>query len=101
MAAIKPFVKGGSVYVEIIPRSRIFPKGFGPNKRIESGFFTDFDRLKDGKPVVRIEEFALQEDGLLITNRAYRLKEADGIGGELSLSEVERWACLLYTSRCV
>ncbi len=67
MAAIKPFVKGGSVYVEIIPRSRIFPKGFGPNKRIESGFFTDFDRLKDGKPVVRIEEFALQEDGLLIT----------------------------------
>ena len=55
MAAIKPFVKGGSVYVEIIPRSRIFPKGFGPNKRIESGFFTDFDRLKDGKPVVRIE----------------------------------------------
>ena len=94
MAAIKPFVKGGSVYVEIIPRSRIFPKGFGPNKRIESGFFTDFDRLKDGRPVVRIEEFALQKDGLLITNRAYRLKEADGIGGELSLSEVERWADL-------
>ena len=94
MAAIKPFVKGESVYVEIIPRSRIFPKGFGPNKRIESGFFTDFDRLKDGKPVVRIEEFALQEDGLLITNRAYRLKEADGIGSELSLSEVERWADL-------
>ena len=30
----------------------------------------------------------------LITNRAYRLKEADGIGGELSLSEVERWADL-------
>ena len=94
MSAIKPFIRGDGVYVEVIPRSRIFPRTFGPNKRIESGFFTDFDRLKDGRPVVRIEEFTLQKDGLLITNKAYRLKEADSIGGEVALSEIARWADL-------
>ena len=94
MSAIKPFIRGDGVYVEVIPRSRIFPRTFGPNKRIESGFFTDFDRLKDGRPVVRIEEFILQKDGLLITNKAYRLKEADSIGGKVALSEIARWADL-------
>ena len=94
MAAIKPFVRGDAIYVEIIPRSRIFPKKFGPNKRIESGFFADFDSMEDGRPVVRIEEFDLKPEGLLVTNKAYRLKETDRIGGDVPLSSVERWADL-------
>lgn len=60
MAAIKPYVDGDSIYVEIIPRSRIFPRHWGPNRRLDAGYFTDFDKLDDGTAVVRVEAFAMQ-----------------------------------------
>lgn len=91
MAAVKPYVDGGNIYVEIIPRSRIFPKHWGPNRRLDAGYFTDFDKLDDGTAVVRVESFAM-EDGLFITNTAYRLKEQGWMGSEIPLSAVPRWA---------
>ena len=93
MAAVKPYVDGGNIYVEIIPRSRIFPKHWGPNRRLDAGYFTDFDKLDDGTAVVRVESFAM-EDGLYITNKAYRLKEQGWMGSEIPLSAVPRWADL-------
>lgn len=92
MAAIKPYVDGDSIYVEIIPRSRIFPRHWGPNRRLDAGYFTDFDKLDDGTAVVRVEAFAMQADGLQITNNAYRLKEHGWMGAEIPLSDVPRWA---------
>ena len=93
MAAVKPYVDGGSIYVEVIPRSRIFPQRWGPNRRLDAGYFTDFDKL-DGAAVVRVESFAMEEGGLHIQNKAYRLKEAGWMGGEVALAEVPRWADL-------
>ena len=85
-------VDGDSIYVEIIPRSRIFPRHWGPNRRLDAGYFTDFDKLDDGTAVVRVEAFAMQADGLQITNNAYRLKEHGWMGAEIPLSDVPRWA---------
>lgn len=93
MAAIKPYVSRNSVYVEIIPRSRIYVTRFGANNRIESGFFTDFADI-DGKSVVRLEKFDLQKDGLHIENRAYRMRDNDLIGSEIPLETVDRWSDL-------
>ena len=90
MAAIKPYVQNNAVYVEIIPRSRIFPKKFGANKRIESGFFTDFEQVNQNR-YVRIEQFELVNNCLLITNKVYRLKDIDLLGKEESLSVSPRW----------
>ncbi len=92
MAAIKPYAINGSVYVEIIPRGRIFPAQFGANKRIESGFFTDFETVNK-QPYIRIEAFELGTDGLHITNKAYLLK-GDMLGREERLEIVPRWAKL-------
>lgn len=94
MAAVKPYVDGGSVYVEIIPRSRIFPERWGPNRRLDAGYFTDFDKLADGTAVVRVEHFSMEDGGLHITNKAYRLKEAGWMGEEVPLTDVPRWAGL-------
>lgn len=94
MAAVKPYVDGGSIYVEIIPRSRIFPKHWGPNRRLDAGYFTDFDKLDDGTAVVRVESFAMEDGGLHITNKAYRLKERGWMGEEVPLADVPRWAGL-------
>lgn len=94
MAAVKPYVDGGSIYVEIIPRSRIFPKHWGPNRRLDAGYFTDFDKLDDGAAVVRVEHFSMEDGGLHIQNKAYRLKEQGWMGSEIPLSAVPRWADL-------
>ena len=94
MAAVKPYVRGGHVYVEVIPRSRIAVRRWGPLGRAESGFFTDFDRLPDGSPVCRVEDFDLGTDTLRITNTVYRLRTGRMLGGELPLESVERWAAL-------
>ena len=94
MAAVKPYLMGSNVYAEVIPRSRIFPRRWGPMGRIDAGFFTDFDRLESGARVCRVEEFELTAQGLRITNRAYRLRDGDQLGGQIELSAVERWAAL-------
>ena len=93
MAAIKPYVQGGSIYAEIIPRSRIFPRRWGPNHRIASGFLTDYDKVQN-HPAVKVESFDLQPDGLHIANKVYRLKDGGIMGEELPLTAVERWAGL-------
>lgn len=94
MAAVKPYVEGSGIYVEIIPRGRIFPEHWGPNRRLDAGYFTDFDKLDDGTAVVRVEHFAMEDGGLHITNKAYRLKEAGFMGSEIPLTDVPRWAGL-------
>lgn len=94
MAAVKPYVEGSGIYVEIIPRSRIFPEHWGPNRRLDAGYFTDFDKLDDGTAVVRVEHFAMEDGGLHITTKAYRLKEAGFMGSEIPLTDVPRWAGL-------
>lgn len=94
MAAVKPYVEGSGIYVEIIPRGRIFPEHWGPNRRLDTGYFTDFDKLDDGTAVVRVEHFAMEDGGLHITNKAYRLKEAGFMGSEIPLTDVPRWAGL-------
>lgn len=95
MAAIKPYVKNKSIYIEIIPRSRIYPVRFGSNHRIDAGFFTDFDTLPDKKPVVRIEKFEILSEGLHVENKAYKLCDLNMIGDEISLQAVPRWSGLL------
>jgi A118 family predicted phage portal protein len=93
MAAIKPYVQGESIFVEIIPRYRIYPVKFGANKRIESGFFTDFETVGKNN-YVRIESFEMVPKGLHITNKAYRMKGDEIYGEPISLETVERWANL-------
>lgn len=94
MSVIKPYVRAKSVYVQVIPRSRIYPSKFGPNRRIEAGFFTDYEMMKSGKTAVRIEQFDLTNEGLHITNKAYKLRDLNMIGDEISLESIDRWADL-------
>lgn len=94
MAAIKPYVRGKNIHVEIIPRNRIFPRIWGPNHRVEAGYLTDYDRDKEKRPVIRIENFEVTSEGLHITNRAYLLKEGNLMGSEVTLASVDRWTNL-------
>lgn len=94
MAAVKPYAEGGSLYAEVIPRHRIFPERWGPNRRLDAGSFTDFDHLDDGTGVVRVEHFEMTAEGLHITNRAFRLRTGGQTGEEIALDKVARWAAL-------
>ncbi len=94
MAAVKPYVAGGSLYAEVIPRRRIFPERWGPNRRLDAGSFTDFDKLEDGTDAVRVEHFEMTAEGLHITNRAFRCRTGNLLGEELALDKVARWADL-------
>lgn len=94
MAAVKPYVENSSLYVEVIPRSRIFPERWGPNHRLNAGYFTDFDHIGTDTAVVRVEHFDLRDGALTITNKAYRLKIGGLMGEEIPLKEVPRWAAL-------
>lgn len=94
MAAVKPFVENGSLYAEVIPRSRIFPERWGPNYRLNAGYFTDFDKITGDVAVVKVEHFDLQDGDLTITNKAYRLKTGGLMGEEMPLTDVPRWAAL-------
>mgnify|MGYP000044929756 CR=1 FL=1 len=93
MAAIKPYVRGNQIYMDIIPRQRIYATRFGANGRIDAGFFTDFEEI-NGKTIVKLEQFDLQDDGLYIENHAYRMRDNDFLGTEIPLDSVERWAGL-------
>lgn len=94
MAAIKPFAENGSLYAEVIPCNRIFPERWGPNHRLNAGYFTDFDHIGTDTAVVRVEHFDLRDGALTITNKAYRLKTGGLMGEELPLTQVPRWAAL-------
>ncbi|MGN0686186.1 MAG: hypothetical protein ACI4KC_08830 [Gemmiger sp.] len=94
MAAVKPFVENGSLYAEVIPRGRIFPERWGPNYRLNAGYFTDFDKIEGDVAVVKVEHFDLRDGALTITNKAYRLKTGGLMGEEVSLTDVPRWAAL-------
>lgn len=94
MAAVKPFVENGSLYAEVIPRCRIFPERWGPNYRLNAGYFTDFDKITGDVAVVKVEHFDLQDGDLTITNKAYRLKTGGLMGEEMPLTDVPRWAAL-------
>lgn len=94
MSAVKPFVENGSLYAEVIPRSRIFPERWGPNYRLNAGYFTDFDKIGGDVAVVKVEHFDLRDGALTITNKAYRLKTGGLMGEEVPLTDVPRWAAL-------
>lgn len=94
MAAVKPFVENGSLYAEVIPRGRIFPERWGPNYRLNAGYFTDFDKIEGDVAVVKVEHFDLRDGALTITNKAYRLKTGGLMGEEMPLTDVPRWAAL-------
>lgn len=94
MAAVKPFVENGSLYAEVIPRARIFPERWGPNYRLNAGYFTDFDKIEGDVSVVKVEHFDLRDGALTITNKAYRLKTGGLMGEEVPLTDVPRWEAL-------
>lgn len=91
MVAVKPYVVGGGLYAEVIPLYRIFPERWGPNRRLDAGYFTDFDHLEDGTSAVRVEHFEMTAEGLHITNRAFRCQTGGMLGEEISLEKVARW----------
>ena len=94
MSAVKPFVENGSLYAEVIPRGRIFPERWGPNYRLNAGYFTDFDKIEGDVAVVKVEHFDLRDGALTITNKAYRMKTGGLMGEEVPLTDVPRWASL-------
>ena len=74
--------------------ARLFPEHWGPNRRLDAGILPTLTSWTDGTAVVRVEHFAMEDGGLHITNKAYRLKEAGFMGSEIPLTDVPRWAGL-------
>ncbi len=85
----KPYVSGSDIIPDVITADRFYPTRFNGAGVAEAGFFTDYDKL-NGKTVVKVESFDLRPEGYYINNRVF-YENADGIGGEVSLTQVERW----------
>ena len=91
---LKPYFTGTDIACEVVPADRIYTTRLNSAGQTVAGFFTDFATHR-GRKVVRIESFDLQSDGLFLQNRAYyydRIGQA--IGGEIPLTEIEKWKSL-------
>lgn len=86
---LKPYISGSDIIPDVITADRFYPTRFNGAGIVEAGFFTDYDKL-NSKTVVKVESFDLQPEGCYINNRVF-YENADGIGSEVSITEIERW----------
>lgn len=92
MCILRPMVERGAIRVEMIPAHRVFPTAFGPDGRIERGYFADF-RQAGKDELVRLEHFCWNGGKLTVENHAYRLR-GNVLEKELPLDTLEAWSGL-------
>lgn len=88
---IKPL---GGGKVQYVPQSDFIPIEYDANKRLVKVIFPEYKKLGDHY-YTRLEYHDLDpENGLVITNRAFKSSTSGSLGREIPLSDVEEWAGL-------
>ena len=88
---LKPYPSGGEIAVSIVLADSFYPTEFSADGEIRGGvFFEKFS--KDGYFFTRLEEHKLSGGRYIIKNSAYKSKQKNVLGEQISLLEVDIWA---------
>lgn len=87
---IKPYPAGGHLYFDFAMDWAIYPISFDDDGKLSDVVIPDV--FVDGRTYyTRLERHRIVDDGVEITQRAFRSNMRDSLGTEIDLSEVERW----------
>lgn len=89
---IKPYVKhDGHIYFDIVVAWNLYPVAFDDDGNLTDVIFRD--EYQDGKTTyTRLERHTVVEDGIHITQRAFKSTNRNSLGNEISVSAVAPWA---------
>ena len=87
----KPYVSDDKIYINAIAQGDFIPIAFDGDGNLTSVVFVD--TFTAGKYIYsRLEWQRIEEDTLIIINKAFRAEDKNTLGDEVSLMEIDRWA---------
>lgn len=87
----KPYVSDDKVYINAIAQGDFIPIAFDGDGNLTSVIFVD--TFTAGKYIYsRLEWQRIEEDKLIIINKAFCAEDKNTLGNEVSLTEIDRWA---------
>jgi A118 family predicted phage portal protein len=89
---IKPL---GGDKVEYVTQDNFIPVEFDVRGRLTKVVFVETKRVADDNYYYRFEYHAVDNNGLMITNKAYHSKTKGDLGHEVPLTDVPEWASLI------
>lgn len=96
ICALRPYYEGGRVRVEVVPAGRFYVKKFSADGAPLQAVFLDFEDSPSGS-YCRMETHTLTNGVATVENKAYRAR-GGVLGGEVSMTAVDRWAELPETA---
>ena len=87
----KPYVSDDKIYINAIAQGDFIPIAFDGDGNLTSIIFVD--TFTAGKYIYsRLEWQRIEEDTLIIINKAFRAEDKNTLGDEVNLTEIDRWA---------
>ena len=90
----KPYSSGKDIVCDFVQADQFFPVKFNSSGDITGCVFVD-QRKVGSNYYTRLEYHHMENDGLVIENKAYRSQSAEVIGNQVGLSSIPDWAELL------
>lgn len=87
---LKPYVKNNNIFVEFIQQGYFFPIEYDDTGKITGAVFVS-QKTRGEDIFTRLEYHTLQGNNYFIINKAFKSKDKDDLGDEISLSQVEEW----------
>lgn len=87
----KPYVSGNQIYINAIVQGDFIPIAFDSDGNLTSVVF--IDTFTQGKYIyTRLEWQRIEDERLIIINKAFRAEDKNALGNEIKLIEVDKWA---------
>jgi A118 family predicted phage portal protein len=91
--AIKPYPKNGHIYYDWTTAWELYPISFGDEGELTDVIFRD--NYQEGKDFyTRLERHTVVENGVRITQRAFKSNNKEYIGTEVPLTDIPMWSSL-------
>lgn len=87
---IKPYVKNGRIFIEFIQQGYFYPVEYDDTGKITSAIFVS-QKVEGENIYTRLEYHSLKGTSYFIINKAFKSKDKNDLGDEISLSAVEEW----------
>lgn len=87
---IKPYVKNGRIFTEFIQQGYFYPVEYDDTGKITSAIFVS-QKVEGENIYTRLEYHSLKGTSYFIINKAFKSKDKNDLGDEISLSAVEEW----------
>lgn len=87
----KPYVSGNQIYINAIVQGDFIPIAFDGDGNLTSVVF--IDTFTQGKYIYsRLEWQRIEDEQLIIVNKAFKSEDKNTLGNEINLTEIDRWA---------